>query len=49
MVRFCFWTMAPIFLRKVIVTQCYRYGASVGFCDATTEMIFAPSFVVNRD
>jgi len=25
------------------VAECRRYGASVGFCNATTEMMLAPS------
>jgi len=38
--------MLRYFSWKLPVGDCYRYGANVGFCDATTDMMLAPSFEI---
>ena len=34
--------------RSLSIGEFYRYGASVGFCGATTEVIRAPPFEIDR-
>ena len=38
--------MLRYFSWKLPVGDCYRYGANVGFCDATTDMMLAPSLEI---
>jgi hypothetical protein len=46
MVRFVSGAPLTRFPLRLWLCECYRYGACVGFCDATYEMMLAPSLEI---
>jgi hypothetical protein len=46
MVRFISGAALTRFPPMLWLCECYRYGACVGFCDATCEVMLAPSLEI---